>query len=86
LTGTKYHPDSILWLGLTGSGKALLLTAAQARVLRMTPGWKRISSKSFVVGGARIVYTYAEAMRLGWFDVADLFAEDEPEPDESESI
>jgi hypothetical protein len=46
-------------------------------------GWERISSESFVVGGARIVYTYAEALRLEWFDVADLFEDDEPEPDES---
>lgn len=82
------HPDSILWIGLTGSGEPIYLTAEQALGLRMTSGdgWIRISSKSFVVGGARIVYTYGEAMRLNWYDVADLFEDDEPEPDESESI
>lgn len=45
-------------------------------------GWK-IKRNSFEVGGARVVRTYDEALRRGWYDVADLFAEDEPEPDES---
>jgi hypothetical protein len=43
----------------------------------------KIKKRSFEVGGARVVETYEEALRRGWYDVAELFADDEPEPDES---
>jgi hypothetical protein len=76
------HPDSIIWMGLTGSDKELYLTNRQAMRLMFNSGQTEFGRESFEVGGARIVETYQEALRRGWYDVAELFADDEAEPDE----